>query len=75
MPGGAPEVFLHQYKLEKIDEKKNSAGRSRMARLECTVAHMGFPAATLNKNIKKILKKYVRTAHYPNHLKRKNTKL
>jgi ubiquinone biosynthesis protein Coq4 len=25
-----------------------------MARLECTVAHMGFPAATLNKRIKKI---------------------
>jgi hypothetical protein len=24
-----------------------------MARLECTVAHMGFPAATLNKRIKK----------------------
>jgi hypothetical protein len=23
-----------------------------MARLECTVAHMGFPAATLNKRIK-----------------------
>jgi hypothetical protein len=24
-----------------------------MVRLECTVAHMGFPAATLNKRIKK----------------------
>jgi hypothetical protein len=24
-----------------------------MARLKCTVAHMGFPAATLNKRIKK----------------------
>jgi hypothetical protein len=28
-----------------------------MARLECTVAHMGFPAATLNKRIKKQTKK------------------
>jgi hypothetical protein len=39
-------------KLEKIDEKI-SAGRSKMARLECTVAHMSFLAATLNKRIKK----------------------
>jgi hypothetical protein len=52
MPGGAPGVFLHQLKLEKIDEKI-SAGRSRMARFECTVANMGFPAATLKKRIKK----------------------
>jgi hypothetical protein len=43
-------------KLEKIDDKI-SAGRYRMARLECTVAHMGFPAATLNKRIKKKTKK------------------
>jgi hypothetical protein len=27
-----------------------------MARLECTVAHMGFSAATLNKRIKKTQK-------------------
>jgi hypothetical protein len=38
-------------KAGKIDEKI-SAERFRMARLECTVAHMGFPAATLNKRIK-----------------------
>jgi hypothetical protein len=31
-----------------------------MARLECTVAHMGFPAATLNKRIEK---KKTRVAH------------
>jgi hypothetical protein len=41
---------------KKIDEKI-LAGRSRMARLECTVAHMGFLAATLNKRIKKPKKK------------------
>jgi hypothetical protein len=37
---------------KKIDEKF-LAGHIRMTRLECTVAHMGFPAATLNKHIKK----------------------
>jgi hypothetical protein len=35
------------------NRRKNLGGRSRMARRECTVAHMGFPAATLNKRIKK----------------------
>jgi hypothetical protein len=52
IPEGAPGVFLHLYSWKNIDEKI-SAGRSRMARLECTVAHMGFPGATLNKRIKK----------------------
>jgi hypothetical protein len=36
-------------------DEKISAERSWMARLECTVAHMDFPAATLNKRIKKKL--------------------
>jgi hypothetical protein len=51
MPGLPPPI-----KLEK-NRRKISAGRSRMTQLECTVAHMGFPAATLNKRIKKKNKK------------------
>jgi hypothetical protein len=39
--------------MEKIDEKLLS-GRTRMARLEFPVAHMGFPAATINKRIKNV---------------------
>jgi hypothetical protein len=36
-----------------IKAGKNLGGTFRMARLECTVAHMGFPASTSNKRIKK----------------------
>jgi hypothetical protein len=39
MLGGAPGVFLHKQSLKKVDEKI-SAGRSRIARLERTVAHV-----------------------------------
>jgi hypothetical protein len=34
-----------------------------MARLECTVAHMGFPLATLNKRIKKTKTFEVKSQH------------